>query len=455
MLADLTVPRLNPKGIRGSSGNGGMVSNKFVGYQSLPRPLNNAGTRCVTGLASTLVSLLVPTSTDWFDLDIPLEIKATLDPTTYEASKTLTAVLKQRIFDLQMEHGLPAQLAAAMPRLLVEGQFVIQVTNERLRFIPLRSFGVSRYNGKVCKIIIQELADDQNKDSNDEVYLYTLVDYEKDKVYQQKTGQKDARVVDFSPKQYVLPTTSVPQIENYACGYAWDYYGTIFEINKKTESLSKIVTMAGISALFIDPNALFTPREFMDALQQGKNIISGFAKDISPFTMQEKLADAAAITADIQRLEADLARAFLLGIYLYEQGVQPKTATEIMKRTQEVDAATQALASTLMNTLQKPLVEAYMHVLDINIQIQGKPAIRPVIIAGSSKLSKLVQANGLLSAMQAAAAINPQFVQQIDGTKVFKMIAQANGVLDADSYLLPPQAQMPQQGQVPPAPPAQ
>ena len=441
-LADLVAPNLKPKASNSDFLSLSASSGASFQYEALNRPYSNAGTFAVSSLASHLQSLLVPPGFDWFEYSLPLDIQAKLPPEILDQAKSMTVALKQKTIDKMAEHGVYAEVGPALLRLLVEGNLVLHVTNEFMRCIPLRSFVVCRDNGKVDELIIEETYTDGDDEGGKTINLYTYVNYKTGKVYQQKTGQKDARRIDASPKQYIVVTSSMPHAgESYANAYGWNYYGTIKAINDLARDQQRIVRWLALHMLLIDPSSTITPQTLVNMINQGKDVISALPQEFSmfaPAAASGKLAEIQYISAAIAQLTNELQRAFLVGVF---GGIDPTrdrvTATEILQRSQEVDAASQSLASTLMMTLQKPLVEAYMTLLDINVTLDGQPAIRPVIVAGSSKLSRVVQANALVASLEATARLNPTFLQRIDAAKIFRTVAQAQGIVDPDSYILP------------------
>lgn len=443
MLADITMPWLKVRGRRGFTTNKALF--KGEEYESLNRPFSNAGTMAVSSLASSIQSLLF--GNDWFDLVIPLDVQLKLPPETIGAGKTLTAVLEQRLNDKMAEHGLYAQMGPSLQRLQIEGNVLVHLHKDFARVLPLRSFIVKRVNGVLQHVCIEEQI---GEDKGEPQMLYTYVDYQKGKVYQQKSGQKQAKEIAASPKHYMIVTDYVPLLESYGIGYAWRFYGTIKAINDLSRDLQRIVKWMAVNLLLIDPSSNVTPRELIDTIEQGKDVLSAIPQEFSMFAAaKEKTLEIQYITAEIVRLTAELQQAFLVGLIGFQTNRDRVTATEILGRTEQVNSATQSLVSSLMATLQKPLVDGYMDLLDIKITLDGVPAVRPLIIAGSNRLSKLVQANSLIATLQAVASFKPGFEQRIDDTELFRIIAQAQGVVDAESLLLPP----PPQGPTGPVPP--
>lgn len=450
LLANVTCPWIRPRGKAGNTTNqsGGA---RGMGYESLDRPYSNAGTDAIGKLAATEQSILLPPGADWFELTIPLDIQNVLDPQVLDMARSGTTVLKQKLIDKMAEHGLYAESGPALVRLAIEGQFVFHVTQDELRVLPLRSFVVKRCNGKLEYIVIEEEIDSSN---NNPVMLYTHVDYKSGKVSQQKTGQKDAKKVKADPKQYIVVTDMVPQLNNYVIGYGWRYYSTIFAINKLSRDMQNIITKMSMAPILIRPGADVTPNQFIEQTNQGKDVFSAIPEDFNLLALgREKGGDLQWMMAEKNQLIAELRRSFLEGIFPGGDPTRDRvTATEIMQRSQEADSGTQSICSTLMQTMQKPLVEAYMLIENAEVKINGHPGIRPVILAGSNKLSKLVQVNGLLSALTTAASLDKSgtFVQRIDLGKLFIEIAQAQGLVDAARFLLPEQQQ--QQGMPPGTP---
>lgn len=464
-LADNTLPWLKPRGFRGSGFTDLQMANSMPYYQNVVKPYSNAGGQAISSLVSSMQATLTPAGADWFDLRVPNEIRMKLPPDAQKQSDQLTAVLKQNIIDKMSDHGLYAEIGPMMERLFVEGQVVIHVSEDELRVVPLRSFVTRRSNGKLRHMIMEEIVGQQGDGDNaTPIILYTKVDYENKKVYQQRSTAKEARLVKDTIDQYIVVVAIQPQVEDYAIGYAWQYFGTIKAINDNTKASMAIIKWCAINAVFVDPTSPTGPRDLLDMIEQGKNVMSGDVEAFKMFTClgAGKAQELAIIAAEIQRLQAELNRAFLTGIFPQGEPTRERvTAQEVTFRTSQLDGATQSLASTLMMSLQKPLVQAYMYVLKIDkIKVGNIEAIKPIILAGSNKLSKMVQINGLLASLQTVEQVIPGFGNAIDARALFQKLWQANGLIDGDSVLKSPeqiqaeqQALAQQQGQLPPGTP--
>lgn len=443
MLADITLPDLKVRGRRGETTNKQIQDGN--NQDSLSRPFTNVGTTCITSLASSTQALITPSATDWFQLALPYDVVKTFDDPTKTMANEWLATMKKRMLDKMAEHGFNAKVAPALERLFIEGQVLFHITDDLCRVLPMRSFIVKRMNGKIEWIIIEEqISEEVEHDNGGEAcMLYTFVDYLKGTVTQQRTDQKKTKVVDFDPVQYVVVTTMDTGLDNYATSYGWRYYGTIKALNDYSRDLQKIIKWLAINLLCINPASPVTPKNMIDAINQGKDVLSCLVSDFELFSAASrggKLPEIQFISAEIDRLSAELKSAFLVGIF---GGAEPTrdrvTATEIQQRIMILDGATQALASNLMQTLQKPIAQAYLHITKTDAPIELKQTITPTIIAGSNKLSKVVETNALLGCIQSIneiASNNTPFSQQLDLKALFLKLTQANGIVDGQDILV-------------------
>lgn len=454
-VAQVSLPDLNVDGqlygVKNTSGNADL--------KAVSRPYSNTAAHAIGRLATTLQALVVPPSTPWFMLDLPVEVKlqfqiaesqGSLQPGTIEAVQALSRQAETLVLEKMAEHDLYGKVGDAFRRLLVEGQVVFHVTKEFVRVLPLRCFVVERFNGRMTKLALKE---EYSRDGED-YDLYTLVNYETGKVYQQRSNQRDAKLIKASPKQYVVASSMVRDYEDYATSFASIYYPTIYSINLLSRHIHEISHWCAKNIVGVSPSLNMTVQEFKEKMERGDNVFAcpitpdGRLEGIGFLSAQTKLADLAALSAELQRQEEMLARAFSLGITSQVRDITGRervTAQEILARSTEVDADAQSHAATLMSTFQRPLVEAYLEVLGVQLKLpDGSDTVKPIILAGANLLSRMVKVNQLLTGIGTIASMNPEFVRRLNADALFMEVTQAQGYLNAERFLLPPDAQQPQ-----------
>lgn len=450
-VARLTLPYINVRG-----GNAYAVTSRrdSADLAARSRPYSDAGGQSVSQFASSLKALLLPPNASWFKLSIPVEFQAQLEQMGPEATSQLDQLLstaEEKLRSKMAEHGVYAEAEEALRRLLIEGQILCHVTADGLRVLPLRCFTVKRFNGKVRQICIKEYLE---TDNGNEINLYTLVDYVKGTVHQQRSDTQHAKRVAFSPKQYFVVTSMKPTLDDYAVSFANIYYGTIYAVNFLSKKIQEITHWAALNMIGIDPALQITPQEFKEKIESGDNVFSwpilpdGRTAQVGFFSAAPKAFDIQTLNFEMQRQEAILYKAFSLGISNQANSLQGRervTAAEIIARTQELDANAQGHASTLMATFQQPLVEAYMEVLGIKIDLpNGESGIKPIILAGANLLSRMVKVNQLLTSIQTIAQLNPQFVAKLNDEALFLEVTSAQGYENAQRFLRPPEQLQPQ-----------
>jgi type 1 glutamine amidotransferase len=431
------------------------------------RPYTSTCTYAVTRLSNTIHNLLVPSSVNWFKLGLPIQTKMALQmaEAAGQYQQGTTAAIEQAaaqgetmVLEKMAEHGLYSRSSQPFIRFLIEGQFVAHVTNGYVRFLPLRSFVVKRKYGSVETLILKE-------ELEEDVYLYTHVDYKRGTVKQQRSDQKTAKQVNWKPSHFVVVAGPVEDDRDYAVSYALRHYPTMWSINYLSAKIQELTNWSALNIMVLD-NTIngggnnMTIQEFQEKLARGDNVFSGIATPdgrmggIGFFSAASKSTDIAILSQELARQEQMLTLAFSLGLTAQASQIQGRervTSYEIEVRRQEVDSSMQAFASVLESTFQRPIVEAYVDILGIALPTDnGQPTVRPVIVAGANLLNRTIQTNGLYQVM---AQINniPEtaFSQRIDRFRLFVDMAKSMGLQDPEKYILPPPQQ--DNGQQPPA----
>lgn len=429
--------------------------------KAVSRPYSTMPAYAIGQLASTLQAYILPTNSNWFLLDAPVDVRITLQIAQSQGkvpagfTNAIRANAQQSeslVLEKMAEHDLHGKLGNFLERLLIEGQGVVHVTDNFTRFMPLRSFVVKRDSAaRAIQLIIKE----DYADATDAYELYTYVDYTEGKVYQQKEGDENAKVIEDTPDQYFVAATTIDDNKDYATSIGSKFYANIYTVNFLSKKIQEITNWAALNIVALSQALDITVEEFQRKLENGENIFSapvtpdGRLEGIGFISAASKLADLAALTNELRRQEEMLSQAFSLGIVGQTaalQGRERVTAQEIYARSNDVNASAQSQAATLMSTFQRPLVNAYLSVLGIALTLNdGRATIQPVILAGANTLSRMVKVNQLLGSVDAIAAI-PQtpWTQGLDRNALFLEVTNAQGYPDAQRFFLQQQQQPPQ-----------
>jgi hypothetical protein len=422
--AELTLPFLEPKGNRISV-----------------RPFTQLGAQAVRSLAATVNRITFPPQAKWLKLDLNTRMKSELEQMAIENPEQaiqLAAFLDSRlaevedilISDFQILQGR-ARTSAAMLRNLVENNTGIHIDRESLRIFPLRNLVVFREGGAVrAAVFREEFADDfmtvnADRPESDRSWLYTLVNYEDDVVWQQQEDRIDGRKpptrVDSDPVQWFVFVSHVPDIDHYAPSYTWELMGLINELNHVSHSMAQAAAAAAWNVPVIREGSALDPQILMNR-KPGQPVIAN-PEDLSWFTSGTKIGDWEFVTRHRVALREELGSTFALGIK--DRVNQSATATEILQVAQELDTHTQDLLTSYEDTLQRPLVGALMHIHGFD-SIEAPELDKPVTVMITTGTNALQRETSFLRTVQTAAAVKQlDPTLQVDGVELMERGAAA------------------------------
>lgn len=353
--AKLTLPTLAPKGDR-----------------IYERPWTSKGTAAVRALASATLKIMMPPGVLWGRVDLPPEAWRELRRAeqAQETDPGLVQSLRDRIDGrtMDMMHSIKqkntrSRGASLLLRNLVEGNNAVQNTPMGMRVYPLRSM-VCRRNefSEVDLLLLHEtlpadpVAAQTKEELKREIHIYTLIDYERDEVWQQ-VDKEVMKLDEEDPIHYWVVVPERPDIGNYAIPYAYNYLRLIASIDHAESSLAEAMAYCswnpvGIregSLLSQDPNQLMK-RESSDPLvmQETDIIWPDKANKIGEW----------GFVAGMRSDDADeLAQVFAMGIK--DRAISADTsATAVLEIVDELNTQTQDLLSSLEDTFQRPLLRS-------------------------------------------------------------------------------------------------
>lgn len=433
-LSRLTLPELNPSGnVNGSQSN---YSGPF--RHDLEQPYSSVGTTAITGLGATLLGILFPVNVPWHELQIEVPLGREITGEGQTALDEVLVTIERRISDRLDRHQYKAILLQALYRVLVEGQVVIHrlPSGRGLRHIPLRSFVVERFAGQVQFIVIKESLKDREGNESD---LYTLVDYDKDEVWQQRRDEEPKQVGGVHAGDYILATTSIPDHDNYVYGYSSRFFGSLHHINSLQHDLIRASNIAAKSVMFLQEGSGLQP-EMLARMRPGQ-VFMGDPQAIQWLTVEGKISDWAWVQEAVDRQAFELNKNFALSLSQRPDLVRDRQTAESVRRlAQELDSAVGAVAQVLQMTLQRPLAEAYLRDVLAEAQIpELEDDMKVVVTSGASALSRLSELQQLFILLEKFLA-DPSFQQRVDTVEIFSHAAKVIGVPVSDFIREPAQA---------------
>ncbi len=412
--SQLTLPSMDPRGMRRSARH--------------DRPHTTEGTTAVFSMASQALKILMPPGVLWGDLDMPpylwkfVEVQAASGtvPFTLKDVAELRDRLKIRSFDIVKslnQRNLRSRFGSAIRRNLVEGSTAIHNApppagsdaiarmrrKEGLRIFPLRShvvvrdpFGAVRQLGLLEELepdvmMVQKPADFQNI-----LKIWTLVDYDSEMIWRQVGDRGEPFVVeDETVDGYFVMTSEMPDIDNYAHPYFWNYLRLIAQIDHAEASLAEAQSDASWSPIGIrEGSSLAEDPDMVTERRTGEAIV-GQEGDIWYPNAGRKIADWAWVLQMRNDDKRELDNISAKGIK--DRAISSDTsATAILEIIEELETQTQDLLSSYEDTGQRPLMasEAAIHDRFIPLFTPGseeellKEFVEISITTGVSALSK-------------------------------------------------------------------
>lgn len=410
----LTLPSMDPRGLRRSAGH--------------QRPHTTEGTTAVFSLSSQALKILMPPGVLWGDLDMPpylwkfVEVQAASGtvPFSIENVVELKDRLKIRSFDIVKslnQRNLRSRFGSAIRRNLVEGSTAIHNAppppgsdpvarmrrKEGLRIFPLRSHVVVRDPfGNVRQLaLLEELEPDvmmiqKRSDFENVLKIWTLVDYDSEVIWRQVGDRGEPFVVeDETVDGYFVMTSEMPDIDNYAHPYFWNYLRLIAQIDHAESSLAEAQADASWSPIGIrEGSALAEDPDQVTERRTGQAIVAQEGDIFYP-NAGRKIADWAWVLQMRNDDKRELDNIAAKGIK--DRAISSDTsATAILEIIEELETQTQDLLSSYEDTGQRPLMasEAAIHDRFIPLFKPGteeellKEFVEISITTGVSALSK-------------------------------------------------------------------
>ena len=376
--ARLTIPSLDPRGHMRSKRH--------------DRPHTTEGTTAVFSMASMALKVLMPPGVLWGEVNMPPQVWKFLEKKVREGGVSFNdddiATLKDRfrnrtqdVIKSLNQRNTRSRIGAAIRRNLVEGSTAIHNAPPRpdadprerifrpegIRIFPLRSHVVMRNEyGDVRVLCIEEVIPvdpmqvQDKKDFKNEQHIWTLIDYESEEIWRQIGDRGDPFFVeDETVDGYFVFSTEIPDIENYAHSYFWNYLRLIAQIDHAESSMAEAMSDASWSPLGVREGS--TLAEDPDQVTQKKTgeVIVGQEGDIFWWNTGRKIADWAWVASMRNDDRRELGNISAKGIKDRSIG-SDTSATAILEIVDEIETQALDLLSSLEDTLQRPLMKSEM-----------------------------------------------------------------------------------------------
>jgi len=411
-------------------------------HGKLKTPWQSTGARGVTHLAHKLGVTLFPPNTPWFKLEIDSlalrieeqgpEIKTELD--------TALVKVEQAVMMMAETMSARASLAQAFQQLLVTGNVLLYIQEDRIRTIHLQNYCVVRDPmDHVTEILIEEevypeaLPDGffPEQEEEDEklgpvkktVKIHTCVKTENGitRWYQECKGKEIPNTYGMCPMDVspwiVLRYERVESGEEYGRSHVEKYYGDLTALESLYQASIEAAAAASKVLFLVNPNGTTRPRTLSSAANGA--IVQGNAADVTVVQAQ-KQADLQITMSMIERIEQRLEFAFLLNQAVQRPG-ERVTAEEIKYMAQSLEASIGAFYSILTQELQLPLVRRLIYMLQKkgklpefpNSQETGEPLVQPRAVTGLEGIGRGDDMNKLTEFLSITQEVlGPEIAQQ-------------------------------------------
>lgn len=380
--ARLTIPSLDPRGHMRSKRH--------------DRPHTTEGTTAVFSMASMALKILFPSGVLWGEVNMPPQvwkaIAAKIEAGDAGFTQRDVAALEDRfrarsidVVKSLAQRNTRSRIGSAIRRNLVEGSTAIHNAPPRpdadprerifrpegIRIFPLRSHVVMRNEYGAVRILGLEetLPSDpmqvqDKKDFENEIKIWTLIDYESEEIWRQVGDKADPVLVeDETVDGYFVMTTEIPDIENYPHSYFWNYLRLIAQIDHAEASMAEAMSDASWSPIGIrEGSSLAEDPEMVTQKRTGEPIV-GQEGDIFWWNTARKIADWSWVAQMRNDDRRELGNISAKGIK--DRSISGDTsATAILEIVDEIETQALDLLSSLEDTLQRPLMKSEMAIHD-------------------------------------------------------------------------------------------
>ena len=435
----LTIPSLIPESTTGTRAK-------------IKTPFQAVGARGVNSLASKLLFALLPPSTAFFKLSIDsLELlKQGQEGLETEIDKGLRTIETALMNEIEISNDRVAMFEA-LKHLIVGGNVLLYLTDDRLKVYPLSKFVCKRDAvGNVLEIITQESVnpnalspefleqikkkenyDEKTMDSDLDIYTYVRRVNDDFMWYQECKGEKIPGT-DGRSKVEVSPWITLRFVridgEDYGRGYVEEYRGDLISLEALMQAIIEGAAASAKTIFLVNPNGV--TRAATLAKAPNGAIREGSAADISVMQVG-KGADFNVSFSAIQRIESRLEYAFLMARSV-QRDAERVTAAEVTMMANELENSLGGIYSILTQEFQLPYLKRRMHMLVRSGKAPKLPdkIVKPKIVTGVQGLGRGNDRNKLVEFIGTVSqALGPDIMRQyMNVDEAIKRLANSIGI---------------------------
>lgn len=417
--SELTIPSLIPQDSHNETSD-------------IYTPFQGIGARGVNNLASKLSLALMPPNSPFFRLMVePYSLKDMVqDDAARTAMEQQLGEYERAVMSEIETSGDRVAVHEALKHLIVGGNVLLQVGQNKTRVIHLDSYVVSRApNGEVLEIVTVEhvspnaldkatAANITGKLEGDEktVEIYTHVERKNDfyTVYQEckgtlisgSKGKYKKGNVPFLPLRF-----SRIDGEDYGRGFVEELLGDLRSLEALSQAIVEGAAAAAKVLFMVNPNGTTRMRTIAQA--ENTAIIEGNKNDVSVLQM-DKFNDFKVAYQAMQGIEERLSQQFMLQSSV-SRNAERVTAEEIRYLAGELEDTLSGIYSILSQEFQLPYINRKIDVLTKSKKLPKLPeeVVKPSIVTGMEALGRGHDLRKLDMFIQGMSqALGPEVLQQ-------------------------------------------
>lgn len=409
------------------------------------------GSGFINSLSNKLSTSLLSLTRPFFRLKVDPKVVEDLIQSQVIENKTsldveLAQIEKKTVAQLDVMNLRP-NLTHALQLSMVTGDVLIKIPDKgkegKVKTYELRNYVVERsLDGTLLQIIIKEkvrfkaLSEANQKivqtdgmrpeDSENELDMYTrlYLDEERWKLEQSIDDaildNKGSWNQDTFP--YLVLPWSLRQGEMHGRGIIEDHAGDFSELERISDSISKLVAIKSRIILLVNPNAMSSPQD-LNAANDGDSV-AGVEDDFKLLNFAEKSPDLQELRAIQADIEQRLSKVFLV---FTARDSERTTAEEVRRTANELESNLGGVFSSFAEGFQKPLAKILLDRIDFELSED----IEPVIVTGLDSLSRNSELESVTRVIQAVAQLGglpPEILETLKLDSIINTISSAEGI---------------------------
>lgn len=395
-------------------------------HNTLYKPFQSIGAFGVNALANKLTGALYPATEPFFRFEVNTssDEMENVPPEALAAMDAELSGLEQRVLKEFTKRGDRAAITEAVKHLVVGGNAVLYVGEERTRVYSLNQYVAVRDGaGNLLKVVTKDsLSYETFKESYPgmtEIHaahqgnrnyvpktidVYTCMYRENGMWYvvEEAAGKiigetKQSYPLDQPP--YLVLRFNRIDGQSYGRGYVENLFGDLRSLELLSRAMVEGSAINARVLFLVNPNGFTSMIEFEEA--DNGAVIAGSAGDITTAKV-DKGADLAVTSNEIARLEQRLAQAFMLTSGM-QRDAERVTATEVNAVAAEVEQILGGVYSVLSEEFQRPFVTRLVAILKKkNIFPEIREGLLDIgIVTGTSAIGRGIDRERMLGFVQA------------------------------------------------------